>query len=459
VYISQKCYLHPAQGEYVESQLLFDAQSLKYHKTDTGKVASFQVIQIFKKDEDIVAFDKSRVQNVLKEDKVKRNFYFVEKFVLPSGDYDFEMIITDDFDSFDTLEFDKRLSVDPLNNSLGFSSITLVQYFEKTMPAKPSIFTKQGFDIIPLHHHMFPDYMEELTYYSELYNSDKLVDDSVYVLQESIYSESEDSSYFTRYTRFRKKSFYPILKVINIGDLPSGDYTLNLAVLDRNKTILSEEKVAFKRKKKPSLVLDHIDAVEVDSGFFNSIPLDSSAYYLASLIPIASRNDTKNIIQLLALNDNSKNMKYLQAFWATVNEKDPLSSWMNYKFQVNRVEYNFGSTFQVGHETDRGRIFLKYGYPTQIYEIPSSPSEYPYEIWQFDKIQSFTNRRFIFYNTTNVTNDYRLLHSNMIGEIQNRRWRLEINKRNAFDNDLDSNRGTNNREHWGQNSDLYYNSY
>ena len=120
---------------------------------------------------------------------------------------------------------------------------------------------------------------------------------------------------------------------------------------------------------------------------------------------------------------------------------------------------NFGTNFQMGHETDRGRIFLKYGYPSQIYEVPSSPSEYPYEIWQYDRIQSFTIRRFIFYNNTNVTNDYRLLHSNMLGEIQNRRWRLEINKRNAFDNDLDSDTGTRNRDHWGRNSDWYFNSY
>lgn len=459
VYFSQKSYHHPEQGEYIETQLLFDAQSINYRDTDSGKVASFEVIQIFKNEERIVSFDKSRVKSLLGPDDLKQNFYFIEKFVLPSGDYEFEMTITDDSGSLDQLNLNKKIKVNNLRDSISFSSITLARFYEKSDPKFPTIFTKYGYDIIPSHQLFFPDYIEELAYYSELYNLNKSDIDSVFVLRERIYNDQEDSTFFIRYTRLKSSMLYPLLKIIDIGDLPSGDYFLDLAILDRDKNIISQKNIAFYRKNKPSLAINHIEDVELNSEFLNSIPIDSSAYYVASLIPISTRNDTKNIIQLLSLNDNTKNMKYLQAFWKAVDVEKPLTSWLNYKFQVDRVESNFGSTFQVGHETDRGRIFLKYGYPTQIYEIPSSPSEYPYEIWQYDKIQSFTNRRFIFYNTTNVTNDYRLLHSNMVGEIQNRRWRLEINKRNSFDNDLDSNRGTSNPQHWGQNSELYYNSY
>jgi GWxTD domain-containing protein len=459
VYFSFKNYLHPDQGEYAETQLLFDAQSFDFHITDTGNYAAFEVTQLFKQNDHIVAYDKSRVNAVLIEDQLKKNFYFIEKFILPPGKYDYEMIIKDEFGVLNDLTFNKKIEVTNRSNAPNFSSITLARFYEKSTQEKPTIFTKFGYDIIPSFHLFYPDFINELTYYSELYNLKDFQNDSVFVLQESIYNKKEDSVYYNRYSRFQATSFYPILKIIDIADLPSGEYELKLAIINREKKVICDQSASFKRKNQPKLNVENIEETELTSDFLHSIPSDSSAYYVSSLIPIAGQTEVKNIIRLLSLKDDRINMKYLQAFWTSVDEEAPLESCILYKNQVDRVEANFGTNFQMGHETDRGRIFLKYGYPTQIYDIPSSPSEYPYEIWQYDKIQSFTNRRFIFYNTTNLNNDYRLLHSNMVGEIQNRRWRLEINKRNAFDNDLDSDTGTRNRQHWGQNSDLYYNSY
>lgn len=459
VYFSYKNYLHPEQREYIETQLLFDAQSFDFHQTDTGNTASFTVTQLFKLEDNIIVYDKSRVSSHLIDQQGKKNFYFIEKFALPSGVYDYEMIIEDDFGVMDNLSFVKKIKIEDKVSHATFSDITLARFIEKNLPDKPTVFTKFGYDIIPSFNLYYHDFIDELTYYAELYNLDKKHHDSVFVLKEEITNPKEDSVYFTRYSRLKTLSFLPIIKIIDITDLPTNDYELTISIINREKELICKKSISFKRQNKPKIELEDIESIELSSAFENTIPIDSAAYYVSSLIPIAHKSEVKNIIKLLKLNDEYKNRKYLQSFWNAVDNENALNSWLAYKFQVDRVEDNFGTNFQMGHETDRGRVFLKYGYPTQIYDMPSSPSEYPYEIWQYDRVQSFTNRRFIFYNTTNLNNDYRLLHSNMVGEIQNRRWRLEINKRNAFDNDLDSDTGTRNRDHWGGNSDLYYNSY
>jgi hypothetical protein len=102
--------------------------------------------------------------------------------------------------------------------------------------------------------------------------------------------------------------------------------------------------------------------------------------------------------------------------------------------QVNQV---YQTRIYLGCETDRGRIYLKYGKPDVISENRHEPSAYPYEIWQYYKIENQSNRKFVFYNPDLVTNDYILLHSNLTGEVSDPQWELKLNKRNTNTNGFD----------------------
>ena len=82
-------------------------------------------------------------------------------------------------------------------------------------------------------------------------------------------------------------------------------------------------------------------------------------------------------------------------------------------------------------------MYLQYGAPTQVIQKDVSSNEYPYEIWQYNKIGKFSNKRFIFYNPDLVNNGYRLLHSDMIGELKNASWQLVLNKRNSVNGTID----------------------
>jgi hypothetical protein len=104
---------------------------------------------------------------------------------------------------------------------------------------------------------------------------------------------------------------------------------------------------------------------------------------------------------------------------------------------------------RVGFETDRGRVYLQYGPPNELYESRFDAGSKPYEIWQYNIIaNNETNIIFVFHNDDLVSNDYRLIHSNATGEVHNEHWKLLINENFEFDGikDFDN---TGPREHIG----------
>jgi hypothetical protein len=81
-----------------------------------------------------------------------------------------------------------------------------------------------------------------------------------------------------------------------------------------------------------------------------------------------------------------------------------------------------------GFETDRGRVYLQYGPPTELHESRFEAGTKPYEIWQYNIIpNNETNVVFVFYDDDLVSNDYHLIHSTATGEVYNEQWKLYLN--------------------------------
>jgi hypothetical protein len=64
----------------------------------------------------------------------------------------------------------------------------------------------------------------------------------------------------------------------------------------------------------------------------------------------------------------------------------------------------------------------------------------------------------VFYNPDLVNRAYRLLHSDMVGELKNPSWPQILSKRNTVNGNVD-NPNANNVDHWGGNSNDYYRQY
>jgi hypothetical protein len=133
---------------------------------------------------------------------------------------------------------------------------------------------------------------------------------------------------------------------------------------------------------------------------------------------------------------------------------NPKQGFDDYLAAVKRVNMSFNTTSFPGYRTDRGYVFLKYGQPDQIVESVDEPGAYPYQIWHYYEVAHQRNKRFVFMSKDRSTNDYHLIHSDMIGEINNPRWQLEVYRRiYGSDQGVDQ---TEYEKGWGSHAGDYY---
>ena len=125
--------------------------------------------------------------------------------------------------------------------------------------------------------------------------------------------------------------------------------------------------------------------------------------------------------------------QYFLNFWKTRNQNNPEGEWKQYKSAVMTADKEFGYGGIKGYETDRGRVYLKYGAPNARQKVPYEPNTYPYSVWQYYKINGLSNQKFIFYSPSMEMLGYKLLHSNVPGEYRNENWEMElVNKTTNF---------------------------
>jgi hypothetical protein len=118
---------------------------------------------------------------------------------------------------------------------------------------------------------------------------------------------------------------------------------------------------------------------------------------------------------------------------------DPAGEWAKYYEKVKYVNKQFTSYTKKGYETDRGRVYLQYGgAPNQRVISPLTPTNYPYEIWEYYRLpDGEVDKKFVFYESSLSTNDYELLYSDARGEIQTPQWQLVLNSRSGQFNNVD----------------------
>ena len=157
---------------------------------------------------------------------------------------------------------------------------------------------------------------------------------------------------------------------------------------------------------------------------------DSLRKYIRYLLPIGTDIDRVFINKQMKDADLHTLQQYFLNFWQGRDRAYPEEAWNSYHQMVKKVNILYSTPNQLGYQTDRGRVYLKYGPPNIISESYNEPAAYPYEIWQYYTLgESQRNKKFVFYTADIVTNDFLLVHSDAIGEVSNYRWQVEIYKR------------------------------
>lgn len=431
VFFNYYVFYNESNEPYVETALQFASGSLHFEGDSIGNLqAHVEITQLFKKGDLIVAVDKYNLSSPIMKDSTIDDFFDLKRFKMPPGNYDFELIVRDLYDS-SSVSGSYNINVSSQNKGrIEMSDVEFVQNVSKSNTYDN--FTKNGYQLIPYFTNYFPPDYTKMAYYLEFYNADKLVaDGQVLAATFQVQSEKTGSfleSYF-QYKKLKGASITPVINILPIEELPSGEYNLVINVVNQNNDTLVYKKIPFKRRNDLFVEAINVDINDLDGSFAKELESDSIYYYLNSLAPIAPRHEVDKIMRMLKTTDTNYVRQYFYSFWKETNPENPLRGWQDYKMQVQYVEELFGTQIKRGFEADRGRIHLQHGAPNYVTDQEVGTSAYPYQIWHYYKLEARNNVRFVFYNPDLVTNDFPLLHSDLPGEVQNQNWRQEIVKR------------------------------
>jgi GWxTD domain-containing protein len=459
-FLSYSTFFSPESGPYIETYLTVEGVSVNFIKNNSGKLqATIQVIMLFRKGEEIVNYDKYDLNSPEVEDTTSLNFSFIDqqRYSLANGEYEFEIQIWDkNSDTKPFVNFQPLLIEYP-SNKVSVSGIQLLSSYTKT--ENPGILTKNGFDLMPYIFNYYPEKINKVSFYAEIYNTSTVLGAGEKYLITYFLEASGHDKPLAKFVSQKRETAAPVnvlFSEFDISELPTGNYNLVIEAKDKQNNLIGLNRIFFMRNNpKIQIKLDEISQLDIANTFVDKIDnIDTLREYIKYLEPIASEQEKGFARAHLANSDLKTLQKFFYRFWNERNELEPEREWMNYLAEVNKVNYAYSTAIMRGYETDRGRVYLKYGPPNAISESYNEPATYPYEIWHYYVIKDGQrNRKFVFYTMDMVTNDFTLLHSDVTGELSNYRWQYVLYSR--VDAGYNIEKGVS-EDSWGGNSKKYF---
>ncbi len=452
----------PDTKPFVETYLSVDGSTSVFKKNSSGKLqASVEIGITFSKGQTIVAFKKYILNSPEISDSTPPPFFIdQQRFNLENGDYQLEISWVDKNKPGDTPSLRKEnLTVNFPVQNMSFSEIELIESYKSTVT--PGVLTKNGYDLVPYLAFAYPQNMDKLSFYAEVYHADlNIPADEQYVVMYYIenYADATKLIEFGGHQKLSPQPASVILSEIAIAKLPSGDYNLVLEVHDKSNKILCYRKAYFQRINpiKADPLANQNGIYNLDNTFVSKFhSIDSLAEYIRSTRPICSDMEYTIGENDIKTRDLKTLQKRLLIVWSNRNPKNPEAAFEKYNEQVVAVQHSYGTVLMKGYNTDRGRIYLKYGQPSTKTISDKEPSSYPYEIWGYYHLNDDqVNRKFVFYNPDLVTNNYILLHSDARGETYDANWSMKLQKRSIQNTNFDD---TTAPDHFGGNANEDFN--
>lgn len=466
-YLTYATFNVPSKTPFVETYLSVIGNSVNFVKNAAGKFQGAVEISISFTQNGIIKNAQKYILNspeTADTSTAYPNFIDQHRYTLENGTYIMEVSIADKNNPAEKPFTTKvPLTINFNDSSISVSDFQLLESYSKS--TAPGILTKSGYDLIPYVSTFYPNNIQKLKFYTEIYNAKKILGPEQKMVLNYFVETFEKRIKLTDYSTFSKQTANDVnilLSEFDISKLPSGNYNLVLEVRDKDNKIQAEQKLFFQRQNNNGkFSYEDLKSVNVQNTFVTSYTnMDTLIDYIRCLRPISSLSEVQYEGNQIKERKLELMQQFFYNFWKLRNEAEPQLAWLEYYKEVMKVNKEFGTHGLKGYDTDRGRVYLQYGPPDQRTKVDVEPSAYPYEIWEYyrlvDKSLSTTypdnkqsNKKFVFYNPDLVTNKFTLIHSTAQGEIYNTRWELLLHKRDSQSHDLDNEKV---QEHFGGNA-------
>ena len=349
------------------------------------------------------------------------------RYLLAPGVYRIKMIAKSfnnpsDIDSANVANFTVRAFK---KDKLALSSIEISRLISPLKANQKSFFGKNGFEVVPNPLLLFDKKNQTLYYYFEIYNLRQKFHGKFYWLKRRVLDGNGlPLSVLPSYTKKKRIRGNDDVEVgqFRTNNLPSGRYYLYFSVVDSTEKEIASSNATFlvyqNRIRSASRKLLPLESQMMNSEIALLSPknvnmaLNATAYFLT--------DEKKKIVG--QLNSDKAKRIFLFQFWKDHDANKNTPRLETFREFMKRVQYSnlkFGETNKPGWQTDRGRVYILYGKPSEIQYYSNVAGFREFQAWSYDNIEHGVV--FIF-GATGRFGVLNLIHSTKTGEIHNEGW-------------------------------------
>ncbi|MFT4534882.1 MAG: GWxTD domain-containing protein [Saprospiraceae bacterium] len=421
--------------------------------------ASIDFTFIISQGGNIVTYEKFKLSSP--ELRASQDFLDVKRFAIDPGTYTLKIEAIDHNDPDNKMELIRSVIVRNYSKAIELTDVQLFGKVKQSTQSNP--LAKNGIYMEPLNYGVVTEDINVLNIYAEVYL--KNAGDDLLFVKYGISEGFDDGGgkeVMKKVKKLDNQASQPLIFHLPVDKIPTGNYRVELEIMDKSKTVIISKFVNFSRSN-PEYDQEFwrtYNDIE-DYSFVNDMTAGEVDYALRATSPIVFEPKKSLLDYIIKDAPLMAKKKFLFSFWKEKEPRNTEHHYQQYLTIAKAVDLEYNSNVGYGFETDRGYIFLRYGKPNSVLTIDQEPEAYPYEIWYFNQVEETTqtNVRFLFYNKSLVAKDYKLLHSTCRGETQNQAWEVELYARGLDVQEQNKIDAVQAGDGWNRKARQYFNEY
>ncbi len=318
------------------------------------------------------------------------------------------------------------------SDKIEISDVELATSIKKMTPGTTSNFIKNTYEIMPSPMATFGQGSSNIYYYFEAYNLMRLAGDKYKAFCKILTADGDEVEGAGMIYRTKRKQFDSSIEIgmMNTAALASGQYRLLYGIADESKTTLASKEKVFYVYNPDVVVAD--SRKKVTNGALVGYSDEELDEEFEKIVYINTKDDRK---LYKSLNNAVGKKEFINSIWLRPNDEQIAPSIFRerYLHRARSADVQFKSVFGRGWKSDRGRVLILYGVPSNVQRFPSTKGSMPYQIWLYDKLKGQGGVQFIFADFQGFSK-YRLIHSDLRGETRNTEWKTEVFKGRSQEN-------------------------
>lgn len=404
-------YKNDSTSNYLEIAYSFNKKNNKIIESEIEKAYLNLIIKNAMKETYI-----NKTWTIEKQDSINNMILGNLNIELPFGEYDVKLILRN-AKEITMIDSSSVIIKNNKFNKIAISDIcTASNIIQSTN--ENSQFFKTKYEVYPNPMRIFTKENPIYYYYYEIYNESS-ENINLKIVKILLNQENKEIYSKEKIIDLTKKSTYD-LGTVDLRNYNSGKYKFVINILKDDIIIDSKNTEIYlinknKNETKKTLSGDFLTSAFATFSEEECDDMNKKIYYLAK------ENDKK---MYKSLNTLEAKQKFLFDFWEKIEAGNEYN--LTYNLYIDRLNYvneHFSGMMKKGFQTDRGRIYLLYGNPTNISRFPASQEYKPYEIWEYEGLEGGV--AFVFADINGI-NIYELIHSTKRGELYDENWERRI---------------------------------